>query len=199
MPKEKLIKRLLSFTSKVRGKALRSGRIDSDEWPRLYQAYEELYEAPLFINDKISHIDDIPGQVRRWVAQEGVKCVFIDYLQLLALKKFPTENQALADASRTLTLLAKETDIPVIGLSQLNRPKDEQEAKKAPELHRLRGSGAIEQDADVVEFLWHDPNDMENGGKVIQQTIAKGRDTGLNEFRLLFKGWIQRFEELPRK
>ncbi|HSH24617.1 MAG TPA: DnaB-like helicase C-terminal domain-containing protein, partial [Massilibacterium sp.] len=73
------------------------------------------------------------------------------------------------------------------------------EEAKAPQLSHLKESGSIEQDADVVEFLWHDPKDTANGGKVIQQTIAKGRNVGVNQFRLLFKGWEQKFEELPKK
>lgn len=80
-------------------------------------------------------------------------------------------------------------------LSQMTR---ESENFKKPQLSHLKESGSIEQDADTIEFLWHDPSDTDKNGKVVQQFIAKGRDTGINEFRLLFRGWKQQFEELPR-
>ncbi|WP_409972499.1 DnaB-like helicase C-terminal domain-containing protein [Bacillus sp. Bva_UNVM-123] len=80
-------------------------------------------------------------------------------------------------------------------LNQLSRGF---EAAQKPQFSHLKESGSIEQDADFIEFLWHDPNDTTPGGKVIQQTIAKGRNIGLNEFRLLFQGWIMHFKELPR-
>ena len=111
-------------------------------------------------------------------------------------RKGETRSQAIGNVTGAAKQTAREMDCCFILLSQMSR---EFEKAGKPQLSHLKESGSIEQDADVVEFLWHDPEDREMGGKVIQQTRAKGRSIGLNDFRLLFQGWKQHFTELPSK
>lgn len=109
-------------------------------------------------------------------------------------KKGESRSTAIGNVTGEAKRIAMDLNCCFIMLSQMSRAF---EGALKPQLSHLKESGSIEQDADVVEFLWHDPNDTEMGGKVIQQMIAKGRDIGLNEFRLLFEGWKQHFKELP--
>src|SRR5690625_5147858 len=108
-------------------------------------------------------------------------------------KRGESRAQAIGNVTTAAKQVARDMRCCFMMLSQMNR---DSENHKKSQLSHLKESSSIEQDADVVEFLWHDPNDQDNQGKVIQQLIAKGRDVGINEFRLLFRGWKQQFEEL---
>ncbi len=106
-----------------------------------------------------------------------------------------TRSQAVGEVTRTSKKIALELNVPFIMLAQMSR---EGAKSQEPRLDHLRDSGEIEQDADVVEFLWYDPEEIHSQGKVVQSIIAKGRDVGINKFRYLFKGWIQKYEELDK-
>jgi replicative DNA helicase len=181
--------------SKIKNKSL-----DESEKSQLEIAYEGFEYLPLYMQDSAGvTIDEVRATARQFKRKHGkIAVIAVDYLQIMNIprKKGESRAEAIGQVTGEAKRIAREFNCCFIMLSQMSR--DFEKALK-PQLSHLKESGSIEQDADVVEFLWHDPNDTENGGKVIQQTFAKGRDIGLNEFRLLFRGWKQHFEELPRK
>jgi len=162
-------------------------------------AYEMFELLPIFIQDSAGvTIDEVRSTARLFKKKYGkIACIAVDYLQIMSIpqKSGETRSQAIGKVTAASKQIAREMNCCFIMLSQMTR---DSENFKKPMLSHLKESGSIEQDADMVEFLWHDPNDTDSGGKVIQQTFAKGRDTGVNEFRLLFRGWKQHFEELRR-
>jgi replicative DNA helicase len=201
MDDDSLKDRFLSQTTNINYQKIKNKTLSDQEKEMLKMGYEEFEYLPIFIQDSAGvTIDEVRATARQFKKKYGkIAVIAVDYLQIMNIPKIKGETRAEAIGRVTgeAKRIAREYNCCFIMLSQMSR--DFEKSASKPQLSHLKESGSIEQDADVVEFLWHDPNDMENGGKVIQQTIAKGRDTGLNEFRLLFKGWIQRFEELPRK
>lgn len=195
MKRNQLINRMIASLSEVNGNRIRRKNFNEQEKQRIIAAYDELEKLPLHIEDgKRVTIDEIRTTVRTMERQHGkIAAVFVDYLTIMQIvqEKGETRSQAVGRVTRTAKDIAMEYNFPFFMLAQLSR-----EGAGEPKLEHLRDSGEIEQDADVVEFLWHDPNDTDNRGKVIQSTIAKGRDIGVNNFRYLFKGWIQKYEEL---
>ena len=171
-----------------------------DEWDRINNAYALLERLPIYIKDKPGvTIEEIRADGRKMKQKHGsIAAIFVDYLQIMriTLKRGEKRHEAIGRVTGTAKQLARELECCFIMLSQLSRASEEREE---PKLADLKESGSIEQDADVVEFLWHDPDDTETGGKVIQSLFAKGRDIGVNKFRYLFMGWLQRYKELERK
>jgi replicative DNA helicase len=182
------------FYSKINKKSL------SDNDYAREEMYDKLEDLPIFIEDSAGvTIEKVRATGRAHMRKHGkIAVIAVDYLQIMSIpqKKSETRSQAIGNVTRAAKQLARELNCCFIMLSQMTR---ESEQKKKPQLSDLKESGSIEQDADVVEFLWHDPSDYEQGGKVVQQFFAKGRDIGMNDFRLLFKGWKQNFTELPQK
>ncbi|MFM1655548.1 replicative DNA helicase [Brevibacillus sp. B_LB10_24] len=197
MGTEQIYDRWLSATTGVNYNRIKSKNLDADEMAKLRARYETLEKYPLFVQDSSGvTIDEIRATARQFKRKHGkIAAIAVDYLQIMRIPQRRGESRAEAIGRVTAAAkqIAREMNCVFILLSQMNR--DSENATK-PQLSHLKESGSIEQDADVVEFLWHDPKDTDPGGKVIQSFIAKGRDIGVNEFRLLFKGWIQRFEEL---
>jgi replicative DNA helicase len=146
--------RLLSAEARVLLTHLRTGQMTDDDWNRLARKMGEIAEAPLFIDDSPNmSMMEIRAKARRLKQRNDLKLIVVDYLQLMSSpKKVENRQQEVAEMSRSLKLLAKELDVPVIALSQLNRGP-EQRADKRPQLSDLRESGAIEQDADLVILL----------------------------------------------
>lgn len=186
MSREELVDRLLVAQADIDAWKLKTGRLDEDDFTKLSEAMGELAEAPLFI-------DDTPGQsvlemrtkARRLMAEVGLKLIVVDYLQLARSSK-PHENrvQEVSEISQGLKNLARELKIPVMALSQLSRAV-EQRGTKVPQLADLRESGAIEQDADVVMFLYReDDENLEN----MSLAIAKHRNGPLKTIKLRFVG-----------
>lgn len=171
-----------------------------DEWERINKAYALLERLPIYIKDKPGvTIEEIRADARKMKQKHGsIAAIFVDYLQIMriTLKRGEKRHEAIGRVTGTAKQLARELECCFIMLSQLSRASEEREE---PKLADLKESGSIEQDADVVEFLWHDPEDTETGGKVIQSLFAKGRDIGVNKFRYLFQGWVQRYKELDKK
>lgn len=192
--------RMISNITGIPYSKFRDKNFNEKEWSLVNMAYEELEYLPIFIQDSAGiTIEEIKATAKQFKKKYGsIACIAVDYLQIMKIpqKKGETRAQAIGEVTRTAKQIAREMNCVFIMLSQLSRGFEQ--ALK-PQFSHLKESGSIEQDADVIEFLWHDPNDTDKEGKVIQQTIAKGRDTGLNEFRLLFKGWIQRFEEIAKE
>jgi replicative DNA helicase len=201
MSTEQLIDRWISNATGISYQKIKHKNLSKDQMDQIEIAYELFEDLPLFVQDSagvtIEEIKATAKQIRKKFGRIAV--IAVDYLQIMRIpqKKGETRSQAIGTVTGEAKRIAMELDCCFIMLSQMTRDSEKFAAR--PMLSHLKESGSIEQDADVVEFLWHDPNDTEMGGKVIQQTIAKGRDTGLNEFRLLFEGWKQRFRELPRK
>ena len=157
MSKIEIVTRLLAAEAKVPLHVLRSGQLSDDDWSRLARRMGEISEAPIFVDDTPNMtLMEIRAKARRLRQRHDLKLVVVDYLQLMTSpKRVESRQQEVADMSRGLKLLAKETECPVIAVSQLNRGP-EQRTDKRPQLSDLRESGAIEQDSDVVILLHRD-------------------------------------------
>lgn len=200
MKRESLIDRMISPVTDVSYNKIKTKNLNEKEKAIVEMAYENFEYLPIFIQDSAGvTIDEVRATAKQFKKKYGrIAAIAVDYLQIMKIpqRKGESRSQAIGNVTGEAKRIAMDMDCCFIMLSQMSR--DFEKALK-PQLSHLKESGSIEQDADMVEFLWHDPNDTEMGGKVIQQTFAKGRDTGLNEFRLLFQGWKQYFKELPRR
>lgn len=194
MSKEQVAQRLLCSEAALSSQKLRNGFLNEEEWRRLSSALGRLGEAKIFIDDTPSiSVMEVRTKCRRLQAEHGLGMVIVDYLQLMRpSKKAENRQQEISEISRSLKGLARELNVPVIALSQLSRAV-EQRQKQIPQLSDLRESGAIEQDADIVMFLYSDPEDPEN---TIQLIVAKQRNGPTGTIRLFFSREICRFEDL---
>ncbi|MDL2286379.1 replicative DNA helicase [Desulfococcaceae bacterium OttesenSCG-928-F15] len=201
MAKEQLAMRLLVAEARVESSKVRGGALAPDEWSRINTAADILHEAPIFIDDSpdISPMD-IRAKARRLKMEKGLDLIIIDYLQLMhASTRNERRDLEIAEISRSLKALAKELNIPILALSQLNRML-EQRGDKRPMLSDLRESGALEQDADIVMFIYRDEvynkkEDNPNRGKA-EIILAKHRNGSTGVVHLAFLGAYTRFEEL---
>jgi len=191
--------RLLCARARVNSKMVRDGmiKIGSGEMGRLEQAEAEISASKIFIDDASSPtVMEIRAKARRVHVRHPLSMIVVDYLQLIApMNAKVLREQQVAEASRGLKALAKELDIPVIVLSQLNRSADAESRK--PRLSDLRESGAIEQDADVVMMLYRPKEEGDNfqvAAGVMELVIAKNRNGDVDDVRLAFQKQIVRFE-----
>lgn len=161
MSKTEIVMRLLSAEAKIKLADMRSGKMNDDDWTRLARRMSEISEAPLFIDDSPNlTMMEIRAKARRLKQRHDLKLVVVDYLQLMTSgKKVESRQQEVSEFSRSLKLLAKELEVPVIAISQLNRGP-EQRTDKRPQVSDLRESGSLEQDADMV-ILLHRPDAFE--------------------------------------
>ncbi len=199
MPGEQLAMRLMSSLGRIDQHKVRTGRLEDDDWPKLTMAVGELAEAPLFIDDTPALTpNELRARARRLARENGGKLglIVIDYLQLMQVAGH-SENRAgeISEISRSLKGLAKELDVPVIALSQLNRSL-EQRPNKRPVMSDLRESGAIEQDADVIVFIYRDEvyNEDSPDKGTAEIIIGKQRNGPIGTIRLTFLGQYTRFE-----
>nr|WP_278429813.1 DnaB-like helicase C-terminal domain-containing protein [Brevibacillus laterosporus] len=194
----KILDRWVSSTCEINFKKFLSKQFEQEDFEKIKKTYNYLSKFPIHVQDSSGvTIEEVFATAKNFKRRGGkLAAVAVDYLQIMSIpqKNGERRDQAIGRVTTTAKRIARELDCCFIMLSQMTR--DSESAVK-PQLSHLKESSSIEQDADVVEFLWHDPNDVDTGGKVIQSYIAKGRDTGVNDFRLLFKGWIQRFKWLP--
>ena len=194
-----LAMRMLSSVGKLDAHRVRTGRLNDDEWSRLTFALGKMHEAPLYIDETPAlNPIDLRARARRLHRQCGkLGLIIIDYLQLMSSANGSGENRAteISEISRSLKGLAKELNVPVIALSQLNRSL-EQRPNKRPVMSDLRESGAIEQDADVIMFIYRDevynPDTPDKGSAEI--IIGKQRNGPIGTVRLTFLGEYTRFE-----
>lgn len=197
MEDDQLKDRMISNMSGIPYNRIKNKELTASEFADIEETYNKLEQLPIYIQDSSGiTIEEIKSTARRFQRKYGdIAMIAVDYLQIMNIptKKGETRAQAIGHVTTAAKGIARQMKCCFMMLSQMTR---ESEKVSKPQLSHLKESGSIEQDADVVEFLWHDPNDRDNQGKVIQQFIAKGRDVGINEFRLLFKGWKQQFEEL---
>ncbi len=204
MSNVQLVNRLIVNVSSISGEKIKTGQLDPDEWRQLDSKIKDLYDAPIFIDDTAQlSIMEFQSKARRLVQNHDVKLIIIDYLQLMnaAGLKAQSREQEISTISRSLKALAKELDIPIIALSQLNRNVESRTGNdaKVPQLSDLRESGAIEQDADIVCFI-HRPEYykiFEIEGKdmhgVAQIIIAKHRNGATDTVNLRFRNEFARF------
>jgi len=198
MPGEQLAMRLIASLGRIDQQKVRTGRLEDDDWPRLTMAINMLAETKLFIDDTPGvSPSEIRARARRLVREEGqLGVIVIDYLQLMQLSG-GKENRAteISEISRALKSLAKELQVPVIALSQLNRGVEHRQDKR-PQLADLRESGAIEQDADLVMFIYRDEvyNEESPDKGTAEIIIAKQRNGPIGMVRLAFRGQFTRFE-----
>ncbi|WP_229480892.1 replicative DNA helicase, partial [Mycolicibacterium mageritense] len=158
MSKSEIVMRLLSAEAKIKLGDMRSGRMSDDDWTKLARRMSEISEAPLYIDDSPNlTMMEIRAKGRRLAQKADLRLVVVDYMQLMSSgKKYESRQQEVSDFSRSLKLMAKELDVPVVAISQLNRGP-EQRTDKRPQVSDLRESGSLEQDADMVMLL-HRPD-----------------------------------------
>lgn len=209
MSSVQLITRLISSETGLSSEKLRTGNLEKHEWEQLNVKVKGLEKAPLFIDDTPSlSIFDLRAKARRLASQHGIKLIVIDYLQLMTAggsQKGGNREQEISTISRNLKALAKELNVPVIALSQLSRAVETRGGSKRPLLSDLRESGAIEQDADIVSFIyrpeyykieeWDDEERSPTDGQA-EFIVAKHRNGGLENIRLKFIGHLGKFDNL---
>jgi replicative DNA helicase len=202
MSKEQLGLRLLCSQAKVEGDKLRSGFLSPREWERLIKAAGVLSEAPFYIDDSAAlSVMEMRAKARRLKAEKKCELMVVDYLQLMrGSGRTDSREQEISEISRSLKALAKELKVPVIAISQLNRRLEERPNKR-PQLADLRESGAIEQDADLIIFIYRDKvynpeSPAENTAEVI---IGKQRNGPLGKVELTFLERFTSFEELEKR
>jgi replicative DNA helicase len=202
MSKNALAKRLLSSESKVPFKKIQSGQLSDRDYKRINNAMARLAEAPIFIDDTPSlDVLEMKAKVRRMRAEHGISMAIVDYLQLMdSVGRQESREQQLAGISRGLKKLAMELEIPVLALTQLNRRVEHRDDKQ-PKLADLRGSGAIEQDADLVCFVHRDyvfSQKEEDKGRA-QLIVGKQRNGPTGPVPLTFRAEHMSFEESSRR
>ncbi|MCD7977838.1 MAG: replicative DNA helicase [Tannerellaceae bacterium] len=205
MSNVQLVNRLIVNVCEIPGDKIKRGNLESYEWEQLDFKIKELYDAPIYVDDTPSlSVFELRTKARRLVREHGISCIIIDYLQLMNASgmSFGSREQEVSTISRSLKGLAKELDIPIIALSQLNRGVESRQGAegKRPQLADLRESGAIEQDADMVCFI-HRPEyykitEDERGNSLIglaEIIIAKHRNGATGDVRLRFKSDFAKF------
>ena len=192
MSKEELVDRLLVGQADIDAWRLKTGKLSDDDYRRLTEAMGDLSEAPIFIDDTPgASILEMRTKARKLKVEHDIKLIIVDYLQLAdAGRRFDSRVQEVSFVSQGLKNLARELRIPVIALSQLNRAVEARGSKK-PQLADLRESGAIEQDADVVMFLYYEDETedlLDQTKRIIKLYIAKHRNGPTGEMDLMFRG-----------
>ena len=212
MSKEQLVQRLLCSEARVDSHKLRTGYLSDSDWPKLTRGAGILSESPIFIDDTPGiTLLEMRAKARRLKAEQGLGLVIIDYLQLISGRgRVESRQQEISEISRSLKAMAKELSVPVVALSQLSRAVESREDKR-PQLSDLRESGAIEQDADVVAFLYRhavyarkdtskqpEADDLEEDNTT-EVIIGKQRNGPTGTVYLAFRREFTRFEEQERQ
>ena len=198
MSAEQLVQRMLSMETGVDSHRLRLGQIDDGEWDRISRAFGRLAEANIFIDDGAgANVMDVRSKARRLQAENGLDMIIVDYLQLMSSRRSENRVQEIAEISRGLKGLARELNVPVVALSQLSRAV-ESRSDHRPMLSDLRESGSIEQDADIVMFIYREDkyeDDSEKKG-IAEIILAKHRNGPVGTVNLRFFDRTARFADL---
>ena len=203
MGAEELIERMVASEGMIPAYHLKTGNLSTDEWKRLVQAQNNLYDAPIYVDDTAGiRISDIRSKARK-LSQEmgGLGIIIIDYLQLITGSKRENRQQIVSEISRELKILAKDLRVPVIALSQLSRSVEQRQDKR-PMLSDLRESGSIEQDADIVAFLYRDAYyqkeqaDSQEANNVTELILEKNRHGSLGTVKLYFHKEYTKFSSV---
>ena len=203
MSKEQVANRIICSEAMVDSNKIRTGKIEDEDWIKLANASGRLAEAPIYIDDTPGiSIMEIRAKCRKMKLEKNIGLVVIDYLQLVQAsgKKNNSREQEISEISRSLKILAKELDVPVIALSQLSRAAEQRKDDHRPMLSDLRESGAIEQDADIVVFLYRDDYYNENSEKknVAEIILAKHRGGSTGTVELAWLGNYTKFANLEK-
>ncbi len=210
MSKEQLVQRMLCSLAKVDAGRLRTGHLGESDWPKLTMAAGQLNETQIFIDDTPAiSVLELRSKARRLKAEHGLGLIIVDYLQLMRGSNPESRQQEISDISRSLKALAKELSVPVVALSQLNRSL-ESRTDKRPMMADLRESGAIEQDADVIMFVYREAvycedcksreRTCEKGhDKDAEVIIGKQRNGPIGTVHLTFRGEFTRFENQTKR
>lgn len=203
MGAEELIERMVASEGMVPGYHLKTGNLSTDEWKRLVQAQSNLYDTPIFVDDTAGiRISEIRSKARK-LSQEmgGLGIIIIDYLQLITGLKGENRQQIVSEISRELKILAKDLRVPVIALSQLSRSVEQRQDKR-PMLSDLRESGSIEQDADIVAFLYREAYyqkeqaDSQEANNVTELILEKNRHGSFGTVKLYFHKEYTKFSSV---
>lgn len=201
MPADSLAMRMMSSLGRIDQHRIRTGKLDDDDWPRVTSAVHMLSEAPLFIDDTPAlSPSEMRARSRRIMKEHGqLGLIVVDYLQLMKVPGFKADNRTaeISEISRSLKSLAKELNVPVVALSQLNRSLEQRQDKR-PVMSDLRESGAIEQDADLICFIYRDEvyNEDSPDKGCAEIIVAKQRNGPIGKVRVAFLGKYTRFEDL---
>lgn len=210
MGKEQLVQRLLCSVAKVDASRLRTGHLGESDWPKLTHGAGLLSDAPIYIDDTPGiSVLELRAKCRRLKAEKGLGLVMVDYLQLMSGHNAESRQQEISEISRSLKGLAKELSVPVVALSQLNRSL-ENRADKRPIMADLRESGAIEQDADVIMFIYREAvycEECKNREKTCDKgheknaevIVGKQRNGPIGTVNLTFRGEFTRFENQSKR
>jgi replicative DNA helicase len=199
MGKEQLMMRMMTSEARIDAGRIRKGELHDDDWPKLTKAADLLSQQKIFIDDQPAQSTfEIRAKARRLAKEHGLDLVIIDYLQLIrGSGSTYSREQEISEISRSLKALAKEMQVPVIALSQLNRSVETRDDKR-PRMSDLRESGAIEQDADVISFVYRDvvyhPDTPDQN--VAEIIVGKHRNGAIGKVRLAFLNEYTRFEDL---
>jgi replicative DNA helicase len=202
MSKPQLVLRMLSSEARVDSHALRTGKLQKEDWWRIAEAAGRLEQAPIYIDDTGSlTVQQMRGKARRLKAERGLDLIIVDYLQLMQGRSdSESRQQEISDISRSLKGLAKELDVPIIALSQLSRAVESRKPP-IPMLADLRESGAIEQDADIVVFIYredvYDSNSERKG--IADILVRKHRNGPIGDRQLFFHDKFAKFESLDNR
>ena len=203
MGAEELIERMVASEGMIPGYHLKTGNLSTDEWKRLVHAQNNLYDVPIFVDDTAGiRISEIRSKARK-LSQEmgGLGIIIIDYLQLITGSKRENRQQIVSEISRELKILAKDLRVPVIALSQLSRSVEQRQDKR-PMLSDLRESGSIEQDADIVAFLYREAYyqkeqaDSQEANNVTELILEKNRHGSLGTVKLYFHKEYTKFSSV---
>ncbi|MBA4494087.1 replicative DNA helicase [Paenactinomyces guangxiensis] len=201
MSASQMVMRMLSAEGNIDAQAFRTGNLNEEDWEKLTMAISTLSESPIFIDDTPGvTVNDIRSKLRRLHAEHGLGLVVIDYLQLISGRGGDSRQQEISEISRSLKLMAREFDVPVIALSQLSRAVEQRQDKR-PMLSDLRESGSIEQDADIVAFLYRDDYYNEDSEKknIVEVIIGKQRNGPVGKVELLFLKNYNKFLSLEMR
>ncbi|MFX4300862.1 replicative DNA helicase [Alicyclobacillus tolerans] len=202
MSKDQLVQRMLCAEAYIDGHKLRNGTLDDEDWPKLSMGVSTLSNSPLYIDDSPGiTVPEMRSKLRRLKLEKGLGFVVIDYLQLIQGRRASGENrqQEISEISRSLKGLARELEVPVVALAQLSRSVEQRQDKR-PMLSDIRESGSIEQDADIVAFLYrddyYDPDSEKKN--IIEIIIAKQRNGPTGKVELVFLKNYNKFVNLER-
>ena len=201
MSKEQLVNRVLCSEAMVDSNKLKTGKIEENDWVKIVEALGPLSEAEMYIDDTAGiSITEIRAKARKLKLEKNIGLIIIDYLQLIqgsGNRKIGSREQEISEISRSLKILAKELDIPVIALSQLSRAA-EQRSEHRPMLSDLRESGSIEQDADIVMFLYRDDyyNEESESKNIAEVIIAKNRSGSIGTAEILWMSNYTKFANI---
>ena len=197
-----LVSRLISSEMLIDSNHLRSGELEDDDWEKIAVSLNTLGNAPIYISDSTNiTVSDIRARCRRLKAEKGLGLIVIDYLQLMSGSRSESRQQEVSDMSRSLKILAKELNVPIVTLSQLSRAPDQRKDDHRPRLSDLRESGAIEQDADIVLFIFREDyyspdSDKRNSAELI---VAKNRHGETGKVELKWMPEFTTFDTLEKR